>query len=290
LSDNIAFAGYARVARKKGMRISIAVKYVFLIFYAIITLFPVLWVLVTSFKRDFEVMARPFGFPEVWYFQNYVDAFVSLDVTRHLGNSLFYMILSTLGALTLSSMAAYVLSRVKPIKAVILYFTIGLMLPLQSIVLPFVVNLRMVHLSNTRISIILVYIVSNLSFNIFVLSGFMKSLPVSLEEAATIDGCGKTRTFLRIILPLSKPGLATVGTFTAINCWNEFFLALFILVDAKLKTLNLALFFLKATSERQARYALMAAGSVVLVVPIIIVYSMFQKQIIKGLVAGAVKG
>jgi raffinose/stachyose/melibiose transport system permease protein len=164
------------------------------------------------------------------------------------------------------------------------------MLPLQSIVLPFMVNLRMVHLSNTRFSIILVYIVSNLSFNIFVLSGFMKSLPVSLEEAATIDGCGKARTFFQIILPLSKPGLATIGTFTAINCWNEFFLALFILVDAKLKTLNLALFFLKATSERQARYALMAAGSIVLVVPIIIVYSMFQRQIIKGLVAGAVKG
>ena len=118
----------------------------------------------------------------------------------------------------------------------------------------------------------------------------MKSIPSSLEEAATIDGSSRSGTFFRIILPLSKPGLATIGTFTAINCWNDFFMALFLLVRNDLRTLNLALFFLQTTSLRQARYALMAAGSIVLMIPIIVVYCLFQRQIIKGLISGAVKG
>jgi raffinose/stachyose/melibiose transport system permease protein len=235
-------------------------------------------------------MSNPFGLPNTWNFKNYADAWIGLQVPRLASNSLIYMIFSTIIAVLLSSMAAYVLTRIWPIKSALIYFTVGLMLPLQAIVIPFVLNLRRLGLNNTPFSIILVYVVMNLSFNVFVLSGFFKSLPPDLEDAAMIDGCGYARTFFSIILPISKAGLATVSTFTAVNCWNDFYLALYVLVNDKLKTLNLALYFLKGTSERQARYALMAAGAVVLVIPIMVIYTLFQKQIVKGIVAGAVKG
>lgn len=274
----------------KKVRTAAVAKYAVLILYSLITLFPLVWVAITSFKRDMDVMSNPFGLPAVWNWKNYADAWTSLQVPKLALNSIIYMVFSTIIAILLASMSAYVLSRVWRIKAVLIYFTIGLMLPMQGIVIPFILNLRHLGLNNTRLSIILVYVVMNLSFDIFVLSGFFKSLPVSLEDAAMIDGCSRTRTFFSIILPISKAGLATVATFTTINCWNDFYLALFVLTSDKLKTLNLALYFLKSTSERQARYALMASGAIVLVIPILAIYIMFQKQIVKGIVAGAIKG
>jgi ABC-type glycerol-3-phosphate transport system permease component len=276
--------------RRKKTHPATVAKYAVLILYSALTLFPLFWVALTSLKHDSEVMSNPFGLPNTWNFKNYADAWIGLQVPRLASNSLIYMIFSTIIAVLLSSMAAYVLTRIWPIKSALIYFTVGLMLPLQAIVIPFVLNLRRLGLNNTPFSIILVYVVMNLSFNVFVLSGFFKSLPPDLEDAAMIDGCGYARTFFSIILPISKAGLATVSTFTAVNCWNDFYLALYVLVNDKLKTLNLALYFLKGTSERQARYALMAAGAVVLVIPIMVIYTLFQKQIVKGIVAGAVKG
>jgi raffinose/stachyose/melibiose transport system permease protein len=141
---------------------------------------------------------------------------------------------------------------------------------------------------NTRAALILAYVVGNLSISIFILVSFLKTIPKDFEDAAMIDGCSRTRTFFMIILPIARAGLATVGIFAFLGCWNDFLLPLLLAVSPQLRTLNLACFNLR--SQYIADFGLVCAGLVILIVPVTIIYILFQENVIKGLTAGAIKG
>jgi sugar permease (fragment) len=184
-------------------------------------------------------------------------------------------------------MASYILARVWTSKILYNFFTLGIMIPIHAVIIPMLMILRRLGLVNTRLGIILAYTVAELSFSIFILVAFMKTIPREIEEAAQIDGSSRLRTFFQIILPISKPGLATIGTFAFINSWNDLLLALVITSGPKLSTLNLACFNLRGLYVQH--YGLITAGLMIMMIPVIVIYIFFQEQLVKGITAGAVK-
>ncbi|TFH04306.1 MAG: carbohydrate ABC transporter permease, partial [Spirochaetales bacterium] len=204
-------------------------------------------------------------------------------------NSLLYSAVTVLFTLLISSMCAFYIAKISSRNFLYVYFAVGIMIPVQAIMIPIFVTMRNVGLLNTRLGILIVYVVTSLSLGVFIITGFMrKGVPNDLLEAAVIAGCGPLGAFFRIALPISKPALATVGTFVFLNVWNEFLFALLMLSKPALRTLNLSVYMLRG--QYQSEHGLMAAGIIILVAPAIIIYMLFQEQVVRGLTAGAVKG
>ncbi len=265
-------------------------KYCMLILYAITTIYPLFWIFLTSLKPNSEVYGNPFGLPKELKISNFSTVWETMNLKVYMTNSVVYAIIATCLILLLAAMASYVLARTMPNSYLSLYFTIGIMIPFQAIVIPYIKIFRELNLYNTKLGVIVSFVSVNLAFSIFVLTPFMRSIPREIEEAAFIDGCSMLRMFVSIILPISKAGLSTVGIFAAVNCWNDFFVTMMTTSTENIRTLNLACYQLRASGEKASEYGLMCAGAVLLVLPILLVYLMFQKQIVKGMAAGAVKG
>jgi raffinose/stachyose/melibiose transport system permease protein len=185
-------------------------------------------------------------------------------------------------------MAAYVLARKWKNPLLLAYFTLGIMIPLQAIVIPSFLIIRNIGLINTRTGLILVYTVSGLSFGIFVLTGFLRTLPCEIEEAALIDGSGFSQTFFRIILPMAKPAMASVGILSFLQYWNEYLFASVLIAKQEYKTLTQGIMALRGPYTTD--YGMLTAGLALAIIPLIIVYILLQKQVIEGMTAGAVKG
>lgn len=264
------------------------IKYIVLILVSLTTIYPFVWVVLSSLKTDNEIYSNPFGFPAKLMFSNYKEAWVGVQIGKSFFNSLMYSTSTVIVVVLVASMAAYVLARVWPSRSLYFYFTIGIMIPIHSVIVPLLISISNLGLINTRPGIILAYSVNSLSFSIFVLVAFMRTLPNDIEDAAMIDGCRRTRMFFTIILPIAKPGLATIGMFAFLDSWNDMLLALIIVVGPNLRSLCVSCFNLRA--QYIQRYSLITAGLVLLIIPVTVIYSLFQDQVIKGMTAGAVKG
>lgn len=263
-------------------------RHLVLILWCATTVFPFLWVLLISFKTNNQIYTEPFRMPDPPVMTNFPTVFEKLDIPTGLLNSLFYSLATVVIVCLLSSMTGFYLAKYTRGKLLYTYFIIGMMIPVQAIAVPLFVKLRNAGLNNTRPGIIIVYTVVELGFAIFVMTGFIKrSVPNELLEAAEIDGCSVPVMFFKIVFPLAKTGIATVGTFVFLHVWNDFFLALIFLTNAKLTSLNLTTF--KLRGQYSSDYGLLAAGIIVLAVPALIIYAIFQEQVVKGLTAGAVK-
>ncbi len=256
--------------------------------FALSTLFPFYWVLVSSLKDKHQIYANPFGLPANWHWGNYADIWQTAHLSRYFWNSLFISACAVAIMLLIGAMAAYVLARREKSDWLYAYFTLGIMIPVHAILIPSFVLLKQLHLLNSHFGLILIYVVSNLSLCVFILHGFLRGIPRELEEAAAIDGYGRVRTFVSIVLPLAKPGLATVGTLGFLNCWNEYLFAYVLIGSEPSKTLTQGVMAL--TGQYSTDYALVCAGLVVSMLPLWLVYMLFQEQIVKGMTAGAVKG
>lgn len=263
-------------------------RYVVLSVTALLTLYPLFWIGICSLKSSEEIYGSPFGLPKNPEWENYAESFVAADIPIHLFNSIMYAVVSLTAVVILSSMSAYIIAKVWKSKRVYNYYSLGIMIPINAIIIPFILIFRSVGILNTRVGIILAFIVTNLAFSIFIFVPFMEGLPDELEDAARIDGCNRFQTFVKIMLPLSKAGLATVGTFVLINCWNDLFLSLLIVSKQNLITLNQVCYNMK--SQYAADYGLITATVMIMVIPVIVCYALFQKQIVKGMTAGSVKG
>ncbi|QTH43944.1 carbohydrate ABC transporter permease [Cohnella sp. LGH] len=256
--------------------------------FALSTLFPFYWVLVSSLKDKHQIYANPFGLPANWHWGNYADIWQTAHLSRYFWNSLFISACAVAIMLLIGAMAAYVLARREKSGWLYAYFTLGIMIPVHAILIPSFLLLKQLHLLNSHFGLILIYVVSNLSLCVFILHGFLRGIPRELEEAAAIDGYGRVRTFVSIVLPLAKPGLATVGTLGFLNCWNEYLFAYVLIGSEPSKTLTQGVMAL--TGQYSTDYALVCAGLVVSMLPLWLVYMLFQEQIVKGMTAGAVKG
>jgi raffinose/stachyose/melibiose transport system permease protein len=273
---------------RKPLAVSSIAKNAFLAVWCAGALYPFLWVVLSSFREGPDIKMRPFALPTSLLLDGYVFAWIR----GHLGiafiNSLIISAAAVTAILVVSSMAAYVLARVR--KSILLYtfFTMGIMVPLHTILIPTFVFIKSLNLLNTRAGAIIMYTATGLSLSLFILVGFMKSIPTEIEESASIDGCSRSRTFLSIILPLSRAGIATVGTLTFLNVWNEYLFAFILLTTIPKKTIQLGIYSLQGSYG--TNFGPLCAALTISILPVVAVFIAFQRQVIAGMTAGAVKG
>lgn len=262
-------------------------KYAVVIFSCALALYPFLWVILSSFKDNQEIYMNSMGFPQVWRLDNYVRIFHSPSLLIGYRNSIIITFSVMAITLLIGSMGAYVIARKMKGTAIYTYFTMGIMIPMTSILIPSFLILTKMKLVGTMFGIIIAYAASQMSITIFILVGFMKGIPLELEEAAIIDGCSSSRTFFSIIFPLSKPGIATAMTLVFLYCWNDYLYALIIGGSGNLRTLIVAITYFK--TEFKTEYGPICAGLIFSIIPITIAYGLLQEQVIKGLAEGAIK-
>lgn len=269
-------------------QLSILCKYIVLIVAAIVCIYPFIWVVISSFKNNNEIFGNPFGFPSSLKLENYIEAWAGADVGQNFLNSMIVCVSTVVILMVITSMGSYILTRVKKIPILDIYFSLGIMIPIHALLIPSVLIFKNIKLTDNLLSLVIMYTAVNISFSMFIMNGFLKNIPRELDEAATIDGCGKAQTFFHIIFPIAKPGLATVATLAFLNCWNDLLMGLVLISSPAKKTLSLAISALKGSYA--TRYGLLCAGFVISIVPVVIMYLLFQRQVIAGMTAGAVKG
>ena len=281
--------------RSTGTKVARALIWVFLLIVAVITIFPVLYVVFGSFKENKELLVGGANiFPSVWVIQNYVDAWKQANFARYTMNSLYIslgvMVLSLINA----TMAGYVFSRRKSKFKSILYsvFIAFMFINVGSVSLRPLYELAVgLKMNKSLISVILISVGGGQATYIFLCRGFTDSLPRELDEAATIDGCTFFQTYWRIILPLLKPVLATVALLSFRGGWNEYIMPLvFTMTNDALRPLTVGVNMLKNAGDGTAAWNIMFAGATISIVPILIVYCCFSRFFMNGMTAGAVKG
>ena len=276
------------MTRRGKVKLPTVVKYIVLCIWAVIDIYPLFWVIMSSLKDKISVVARPLALPTEPRFVSYVEAWVDGNIGNNFFNTLLYSVCAVILIAIISSMAAYALTRVVHSKLAIGYFTLGIMIPVHGILIPCFIIMRTLGFYNTRLGFIILMVAANLSLSIFVLSSFMKSIPREMDEAAIIDGCGYARIYGRIMLPLAKPGIATICTLAFLNCWNEYLYAYIMLQRDDIRVITQGIFALQG--RYATNYSALCAGLVISILPMMIFFILFQEQVIKGMAAGAVKG
>ena len=225
-----------------------------------------------------------------WRLQNYPEAWVVTRIGTLYWNSVYISTASMVLTVAISALAGYGLGRLEFIGKpyVFALILIGLTIPLQIALIPLFVNLRTLGLMNTPLALIGPYTAFGLAFGTYIMKGFFEELPRELEEAARIDGASDFRIFWQIMLPLTRPALATISIFLFLQNWNEFLFALTFITDSAMRTLPTGIYAL-ISSEFYGNYPLLAAALVLFSLPVLVLYFIFQQQFIEGLTAGALK-
>jgi trehalose/maltose transport system permease protein len=276
--------------------------YLVLVVILFYLLFPFYWAVVSSLKSPEQLFQVQF-IPTEMYIQSYGVVFQNDNFVRGLWNSTVVSLSVTAISLLIGSFAAYALGRL-PFrgKAPILYLILSMtMFPSIAIVGALFTFMRnpciifwgdcsSISLYNTKLGLVITYLIFSLPFTTWVLTNFFKSLPGELEQAALVDGATPFQTFYMILLPLTLPALVTTGMLTFIGAWNEFLFALTFTLDFNSRTVQPAIAFFKGASEREIPWNNIMAASVVVTIPLIILVLVFQRRIVDGLTAGAVKG
>ena len=266
-------------------------RWILILFFAAYTLFPLIWLVVSSLKTNFEFLAgSPFALPARPQWVNYTNALTVAGLGRMLFNSVFVGLSATVVNIIVASMGAYCISRFrfKGREKIFTLFTAGILVPLNALMVPYFVIITKLGLINTYGGMILLYTALGIPMSTFLIRGLMDSIPMELEEAAYIDGCGFYARFFHIILPLSRTGIVTAATFEFLTCWNEFVFANLLVSSEKLRTIQVGIRYF--TNQFSTDYVSMYAAIVISIVPSIIGYILFQEQIIAGMTSGAVKG
>lgn len=271
-------------------RLKSALKNALLFIYAIFTLYPLIWLFINAFKTNDEIYSEPFALPNQWHWGNFTRAWEVSSMGTAMVNSIIVTVLALaltllLGALSANAIARFNFKLKMPIVGL---FLIGMLIPIHSTLVPLFILMKKVHLLDTYSALILPYAAFELPLAIFVISAFMSSLPKEIEEAAFIDGTGYWGIFWRMMLPLSTPAIATVSILGFLRFWNDFAFPLVFINKSSLKTLPLSLSVF--SNGYSTDYSLTMSAMALAVLPTILIYLFFQEQIMKGMVAGAVKG
>ena len=261
-------------------------RYAIMAIVLFISLYPILWVLISSFKEK----PGGLGLPEKWVFDGYITIFTKLDIQTYFLNSIIITCVSTLLSVTFVAMAAYVVARMnfKGKGLITLMFSTTLFIPAISISFPIYRLLGELGLRDTRIGVIFIYSGLGIAVTYFILQSYFMSIPKEMEEAARVDGCGYFGTFFRIILPIAKPGLATAAIMAFLNNWNEYYFASLLLKSPEKMTIPALLG--QFTSAYSRNLNGMFSAIIVAVVPTIIVFCLLSETFVRSLTAGAVKG
>ena len=265
--------------------------YVILIPVVIVVLFPIYWTVATSLKPENEIVIQPVQYyPHNPTFSNYSDAWNRIGFSKYFINSLIVSSLSVIFIVILALMAGYAVGRCQfRFRSIFLLALLGIQfIPQTMMLIPLSMVFKASGLLNTRLALILCNLTFQLPFTAILISGFIKGTPKELEEAAKIDGCGRIEAIIRVIIPILTPGIVASGAFAFVGCWNEFTFAIMFINSGDKFTLPVGLSYTQG--QYGTRYGMLAAGSVIALIPAIALFAYLQKHLISGLGAGAVKG
>ena len=262
-----------------------------LVIWAILVVMPLLWALMSAFKDDDSILSTPWSLPDRLHFENWSRAWNQAHMSDYFFNTIIVVGGSLIGTLLLGSMAAYVLARFDfPGNRFIYYLFIGGMsFPIILALVPLFFVMNNIGLLNTRHGLILVYIAYSLPFTVFFLTSFFRTLPTSIAEAAMLDGASHTRTFFQVMLPMAKPGLISVGIFNFLGQWNQYMLPTVLNTDPHKHVLAQGLVELANGQGYKGDWSGLFAGLVMAMLPVLGAYIIFQRQVVAGLTAGALK-
>ncbi len=284
MKNGIARRGLSSPGSKK------IIVYVIVSVLAVVSIYPIFFCLMSSMKTTIEIFSTPYGLPGKLMLDNYIKAWTRGNIGRCVLNSAFLTASSIALTALVASPASYILSKfVFKAKAFFyMFFIAGLMIPIQSTIIPLAYGFGKLNINDNYLVMILLFTTFSIPVSVFVLTGFMKSVSVEMEEAAVIDGCTPLRLLFHIMVPLSAPAIATVSILNFISTWNNLLFPLLFIREAKLYTISIGLLMFFA--ERTDDYGGVMAGAVITMLPSILVYVLLQEKVEKGLTAGAVKG
>jgi len=265
------------------------VVYALFIVLTVISIYPMLWIVTNSLKTDIDLFEKTWELPEEPRWENYERAW-DFGISKYIVNSVIVTVASVIGTAAISTAAAFALARFRfPLRSFWLFFILGgLMLAPQVTLIPLFRTLIDLGIYNTYWALIIPYIAFGIPFSTFLLRAYMLGLPRELEEAAYIDGAGPLGVFLYVVVPLSRPVIASVMVVQAMRSWNEFMFALTFIESDDLKTLPIGI--MSFTSALRIEYTTVMAGLTIAALPMILVFLVAQRYFIRGLAAGAIKG
>ena len=276
---------------RNNSRIVEILSYIGLGLWALINLFPVYWMFTFSLKNNAEIFGENVaGLPKHWLWSNYAQAMKTGNMGRYFLNSGIVAVATILITLGVALMATFALTRLiwKRRRTLNKFFMLGLTIPIHASIVPIYVTLSRMGLLNTYLALIIPYSAFSLSMAILVCTGFMNEIPRELDESACIDGCGVFGIFFRIIVPLMKPAVATVGIYTFLQCWNELMFANIFISKGALRTLPVGIQSL--SGQFTTDWGPIGAALVVATFPTLFIYVFLSKRIQESFIAGAVKG
>lgn len=263
-----------------------------LLIFSLSCMFPIFWMFLSSLKEKREFNADIMGFPQKPTLENYISLLSNSDYNlgRAMLNSVLITVISVFFIILFGFVAGYIISRIQFRGRRMIYglFLLGMLIPVHSLLVPMYIVFTNTGIANRWFTLLLPYISLGLPIGIFLVEGFVKGVPIELEEAAAIDGSSFSRTMFTIMLPICKPILVTIGIIQSFACWNEFSFALVLINDKALQTVPLAL--TQFTGQFSSNYPRIMTAMLITMIPVVVFYFVFSKQIIKGMVAGAVKG
>ena len=281
---------------EKGSSTRLLNKMLYTVFVAVITILiaiPIIWVLLLSLKTNTEIFNSPLSLPKTIHFENYMVAFNKMHFFTLFKNTMYISIISIIGGYIINLLSSFAIARMKFGSGKVqhffyMYFMTGIIMPVFVILFPiYMMNTKM-GLINTYWSMILPYLGWSVPMDTLLLVGALRNFPSAIEEAAIIDGCNITRLIVQIVTPIIKPTLVTVLIVSFLGMWNEFPLAVVMINKQEMYTIALAVSFFKGLYS--INYDTLTAAIVIIMVPQIAFYSIFQRHIIEGVTAGAIKG
>ncbi|WP_434090354.1 carbohydrate ABC transporter permease [Micromonospora avicenniae] len=291
-----AAADDRRVPRKRGLRRETGAANVFshgfLLLWGLLTVLPLLWMFVSSFKSDGEILSDPWGLPGALRFDNWARAWTEAHIGRYFLNSAIVVAGSLTLTMLMGAAAAYVFARYEFRGRQVAYYLFvgGMMFPVFLALVPLFFVVRNAGLFGTWTGLVLVYAAYSLPFTVFFLTAFFRTLPTAVAEAALIDGCGHFRLFFRVMLPMARPGMISVAIFNFLSQWNQFILPQVLMQGDDSKwVLAQGLTALAVSQGYQGDYSGLFAGLTIATLPVLVVYVLFQRQVQSGLTAGQLK-
>ena len=272
-------------------KIARVVIYIGLILWLLVNLFPVYWMFTFSLKSNPEIFGENvIGLPKEWLWSNYASALKTGNMPKYFLNSAIVAVATILITLGVALMATFALTRLiwKRRKTLNKFFMLGLTIPIHASIVPVYVTLSRLHLLNTYWALIIPYSAFSLAMAILVCTGFMNEIPRDLDESACIDGCSVWGIFFRIIVPMMKPAVATVGIYTVLQCWNELMFANIFLSKSALRTLPVGVQAL--SGQYTTEWGPIGAALVLATFPTLLMYIFLSKKIQDSFIAGAIKG
>jgi N-acetylglucosamine transport system permease protein len=289
-TESVAGSRVPERGRREGRGVA-TTAHIALILWSLLVILPLLWTLLSSFKSTQEVLGNPLTLPHKLRFDNYANAWTTAGIGRYFANTVIVVGSALILVMVLGAMCAYVLARFTFPGNRLIYYSMlaGLTFPVFLAIVPLFFVLKNLALLNTLPGLIITYVAFALPFTVFFLHAFFKALPGEVYEAAQIDGAGEWRSFFSVMLPMARPGMASVAIFNFLGLWNQFLLPVALNTDSKNYVLSQGM----ASFASQAGYAVdfgaLFAAVVITVAPVLVVYIIFQRQLQVSATAGGVK-